>query len=193
MIMSMCKRICVTNRHLVCGDFSQQIEKILMLPVDRRPDALIVREKDLSLQDYQRVSVRILSLCKQYGVRCLFNGRYDSARRCGADGVQLSFSTYVDVPMDNLADISLVGVSVHSREEAEIVAKRGVDFLIYGHIFATACKPGLPPRGLASLRQICRTVHVPVFAIGGITEDNMADCAQAGATGVCMMSEYMRL
>lgn len=191
--MSTFKRICVTDRQLVRGDFFQQLERILTLPVDNRPDALILREKDLSTDLYQRVSVRVLSLCGEYGVCCIFNGHSDLARQLHAGGVQLSFSTYMESPVDNFVDIPLIGVSVHSRKEAEAAAARGADYLIYGHVFATDCKPGLPPRGLGALQEICRGVSIPVYAIGGIGPENAGLCRQAGAAGVCMMSGYMRI
>lgn len=189
----MFKHVCVTNRHLARRDFLQQLDVILSLPVDKRPDALILREKDLSTEDYQRVSAQVLSLCREYGVCCIFNGHIDLAGSSGADGVQVSFSTYMENPVDKFVDIPLTGVSVHSLEEAEAAAARGADYLIYGHVFATDCKPGLPPRGTAALREICRAVSVPVYAIGGISEENESLCFEAGASGVCIMSGYMRL
>lgn len=191
--MSTFKRVCVTNRHLVRGDFHRQLERILTLPVDNRPDILILREKDLSIDLYQRVSVPVLSLCREHGVCCVFNGHSDLARALHADGVQVSFSTYMESSVDNFVDIPLTGVSVHSRMEAEAAAARGADYLIYGHIFATDCKPGLAPRGLAALEALCGAVDIPVYAIGGISPENAGLCRAAGAAGVCMMSGYMRL
>ena len=39
--------------------------------------------------------------------------------------------------------------------------------------------------GLALLEQACRAAApVPVFALGGVTADNAADCLRAGAAGV---------
>ena len=60
--------------------------------------------------------------------------------------------------------------------------------MIYGHIFETACKPGLPPRGLALLKNICESVDIPVFAIGGINKENAYKAIENKAFGVCMMS-----
>ena len=40
-----------------------------------------------------------------------------------------------------------------------------------GHIYATDCKQGLPPRGLDFLEEVCRAVDIPVWAIGGIGKD----------------------
>lgn len=61
-----------------------------------------------------------------------------------------------------------------------------------GHIFATQCKPGLPPRGLALLKEVCTHSPIPVYAIGGITLANLPQVLEAGAAGGCMMSGFMK-
>ena len=85
-----------------------------------------------------------------------------------------------------------VGVSVHSPEEAIFAQNAGADYLIAGHIFLTDCKKGLPARGLGFLSDICSSVTIPVFAIGGMNEEHGHLAVQAGASGVCMMSELMK-
>lgn len=84
-------------------------------------------------------------------------------------------------------------MSVHSVEQAVRAQQLGADFLIAGHIFPTDCKPGLPPRGLEFLGQVCRAVTIPVYAIGGITPENAPLAVKAGAAGVCIMSGAMKM
>lgn len=86
-----------------------------------------------------------------------------------------------------------IGTSVHSIEQAKEAMTLGASYMTAGHIFSTQCKPGLTPRGIDFLKNICQTVQVPVFGIGGIHPDNMQQVLDAGAAGVCMMSEMMRL
>jgi thiamine monophosphate synthase len=59
------------------------------------------------------------------------------------------------------------------------------------HIFPTGCKPGVPPRGVELLRQVCRAVPLPVYAIGGISPELFPAVLQAGAAGACVMSGPM--
>ena len=67
----------------------------------------------------------------------------------------------------------------------------GASYITASHIFATACKAGLEPKGLEFLKEITRAMKIDVYALGGIHPDNMESCIEAGADGVCMMSEYM--
>ena len=60
-----------------------------------------------------------------------------------------------------------------------------------GHIFATDCNQYLLPRGLSFVKDVRANVQIPVFAIGGINENNLATVLAAGADGVCLMSAMM--
>jgi thiamine-phosphate pyrophosphorylase len=77
-------------------------------------------------------------------------------------------------------------------EEARYAASRGAGYLVAGHIFQTGCKKGLPARGLGLLSEICGQVSIPVYAIGGISEQNIGAVRESGAAGACLMSSFMR-
>ena len=173
------REIAVTARQLCKGDFLVRLQEIAAL----KPFAILLREKDLDFDKYLALS-------------------REAARICGARGVQLITHTHpvpgirnLHVPF-GLASAPLareyaLSISVHCVEEARQAEALGAEFLIAGHIFATGCKPGLPPRGLDFLQEVCDAVRIPVFAIGGITADNMGACLAAGAAGVCRMSYWM--
>ena len=76
-------------------------------------------------------------------------------------------------------------------EDAQEAERLGCTYITAGHIFATDCKKGLPPRGLSFLREVCRTVQIPVWAIGGIEPENFLSVMATGAQGGCVMSGLM--
>ena len=78
----------------------------------------------------------------------------------------------------------LIGRSVHRAEEAVQVSEEGgVDYLLFGTVFATPSKPDVEGAGAAALASICRAVAVPVLAIGGVTQQRFGEVAAAGAAG----------
>ena len=87
------------------------------------------------------------------------------------------------------------GVSVHGAEEAKAAIKFGAAYLIAGHIYASSCKQGVPPRGPAFLREICTLSPVPVYAIGGIglNKEQLDEVLACGAAGACVRSAFMCL
>ena len=85
-----------------------------------------------------------------------------------------------------------IGASCHSTDDAITAAEYGASYITAGHIFPTDCKKGLPPRGLDFLREVCQNVDIPVYAIGGISPENFSQVMEAGASGACVMSGFMK-
>ncbi|MCU6754408.1 thiamine phosphate synthase [Bovifimicola ammoniilytica] len=87
-------------------------------------------------------------------------------------------------------EIEIFGISIHSINDIEKTCRFKPDYYIAGHIFNTECKKGKVPRGLDFIENICKSTDIPVYGVGGINKDNMKEVINAGASGVCMMSEY---
>ena len=63
--------------------------------------------------------------------------------------------------------------------------------IIASHVLPTPCKPDQPPIGLEELRNITSAVHVPVYALGGITPETLPQLAGIPIAGVCVMTGLM--
>lgn len=188
MIMSMYKTICITNRHLVTGDYNTQIKKAL----SRRPYALILREKDLTEEEYECIAKDVIKLCDEAGVKCILHTFNEVALRLGVKEIHMPLNKLLAMDDVNKKKFDVIGASTHSVEDAVLAEKNGASYITAGHVFATDCKKGVPPRGLDFLEEVCHSVSIPTYAIGGIDDDNAMACIKAGAAGVCMMSEFMR-
>jgi thiamine-phosphate diphosphorylase len=178
--------IYVTNRKLCKRDFLQQIEQL----AKGKPTAIMLREKDLPLDEYEALARKVNSICQKYDVPLIINQNLSVAAKLKIGIVQLSM-TNLRKYREDLQLFDQIGASVHSVEEATEAVTLGVTYLIAGHIFSTNSKKGVPPRGLSFLKQVCDAVSIPVFAIGGITSNDMNAIKLTGAKGVCMMSEAM--
>lgn len=173
----MYKLICVSNRTL-CNDLTERIKKIASCGIP-----VILREKDLCEDEY-------FSLLKQVGTENIIAHTYaDAAMAAGIKKIHLPLHL---LERTDVSGFERVGSSVHSLEQALRAYECGADYLTAGHIFATDCKKGLPPRGTGLIREICAAVPLPVYAIGGISPDNANTAIDAGAAGVCAMSGFMR-
>lgn len=154
-------------------------------------DYLQLREKDLSAGELYNLARQIKQVLPGT-TRLLVNDRLDVALAAGADGVHLGENSLPPAAARRiLGPDKILGVSVHSPDSAIQAAAAGADYLLFGHIFPTASKAGLPPRGLAALEQVVASVDIPVIALGGITVHRVAGCLAAGAGGVAVMSAVM--
>lgn len=175
--------ICVTNRKLCAADFISQLSEISR----GGADYVILREKDLSEAEYAELAERALAVC---GGKLVIHGTGALPLLRRLPRIHLPLAVLENNP--NLRrEAELLGVSVHSPEEAKRAEALGSDYITAGHVFDTACKSGLPGRGLGFLRETAASVRIPVYAIGGISAGNAAAVRDAGAAGACVMSGLM--
>lgn len=177
--------ICVTNRKLCKDDFLSRVNQL----AKGKPHAVMLREKDLSLKDYEYLAGKAKEICDLYEVPLIINQNITTAKKLKLTNIHLSIS---DLRLyKNEVGEFVVGASVHSVLEAKEAQELGASYLIAGHIFPTDCKKGVPPMCLLFLKEVCDSVTIPVFAIGGITKDKVKDVTDAGANGICVMCEAM--
>lgn len=179
--------IAVTNRKLCTRPFLEQIERIAV----QQPKAIILREKDLPEEEYETLAKEVILLCQKHDIELIVHNYPAVAKKLGVKTLHLPLSELRKFREEKLK----IGCSVHSSAEAKEAEQLGASYLTAGHIYATSCKPGIPPRGLSFLREVCRSVTIPVYAIGGIglSDGRIEEVTEAGAAGACIMSEFMKI
>lgn len=155
--------------------------------------AVQLREKDLSPRELYALAEEARGVLEPTGTRLLINDRADIARAAGLAGVHLTTRSLAPAAARCCLQAgSLIGVSTHSLAEARYAEEFGADFITFGPVFYTASKvPYGAPRGLEELREICRAITLPVFALGGITPARIPACRDAGAHGVAAISALL--
>ena len=196
--------ICVTNKSICEKNgvlFLEQIKKM----AEARPLAIVLREKDLSLEEYRELAGKVSKMCREVeGSRLIIHNFYELILEDETDLANVL--SYLHMPLWKLEELynnqpdeyarlreKLVGLgaSCHSVEDAKLAEKLGCTYIIAGHIYNTDCKKGLEGRGLGFLRDVVEAVSIPVYAIGGITPENINDVRNNGASGACIMSSSM--
>lgn len=148
-----------------------------------------LREKDLNGKDFLREAMEISALCKEYQVPFLINDNVEIAIQCHADGVHVgqedmeAFKVRQRVGKD-----MIIGVSVHSVEEALEAVRNGADYLGVGAVFSTSTKADAEVLPKQVLGDICSAVEIPVVAIGGISKANISQLSGTGVDGVALVS-----
>ena len=188
--------ICVTNRHLFDDienaggqpSFLARLEQIAAA----HPAAIVLREKDMEEGAYEVLARDVQRICRRHQVPFIAHTYAGVAAQLGADALHLPLPLLRRLRESGAALPAYLGTSCHSLEDVREAERLGCSYLIAGHIYATTCKPGLPPRGLAFLREVTAAAELPVYAIGGITPARLREVLAAGAAGGCAMSSMMR-
>lgn len=148
-----------------------------------------LREKELDKEAFLREAKEICALCRGYGVPFLVNDDVDIAVACGADGVHVGQEDMAAGEVRRrVGENMILGVSVHTVEQARRAVREGADYLGLGAVFPTSTKSDVDQMPMETLRAICGAVDVPIVAIGGISRDNILQLSGSGVDGVALVS-----
>ncbi len=161
-----------------------------------------LRDKDLLAAELVEMARGLLKCLSGTTTRLLVNHRADVAAAVGAQGVHLTSSpddlTVRQVNRVYAAAGRLtpqVTISCHSLNDITRFVDEPPSGILFGPVFGktVAGERVMDGIGLALLREACqRAGAVPVFALGGVTEENTAACVEAGAAGVAGIRLFQR-
>ena len=121
------------------------------------------------------------------GSLVLANDRVDVALAADLPGAHLGQRS---IPAGGARDLlgpeRILGLSVHSVDEAIDVDQKAVNFFLVGTIFSSLSHPGGKTGGVERIREVGGRTDVPLFAIGGMTPGRVRAVLSAGARGVAV-------
>jgi len=93
----------------------------------------------------------------------------------------------------HLGRTARIGVSLHEGEPVDKRLFQFIDYVFYSPIYRTTSKPGVRPVRKEGLQRFCQEYpKVLVYALGGITQDRVRECFEAGAAGIAVASGVTR-
>ena len=148
-----------------------------------------LREKELDETAFLQEAKELCALCRRYGVPFLVNDNVEIAIACGADGIHVGQEDLAAGEVRRrVGENMILGVSVHTVEEACQAVRDGADYLGLGAVFPTSTKTDVEQMSNETLQAICDAVDVPIVAIGGINRGNILRLAGSGVDGVALVS-----
>ena len=148
-----------------------------------------LREKELDHDAFLALALEVGEVCRSHKVPFVINDDVQIALESGADGVHVGQSDMAAAKARTiLGPDAIIGVSVHTVEEAMEAAAQGADCLGVGTMFHTGTKPDAEAVTFDTLREICRETSLPTVAIGGIGAHNIMELKGTGISGVAVVS-----
>lgn len=177
----------ITDTHLIPRDrFVETVEAAV------RGGATMVqlREKSTPQEEIVRLGRELLAVTRRYGALLIVNDHPTVAREIGADGVHVGRE---DPPVSEARAIlgphAIIGASCYGEVTRAVDAEHaGADYVAFGTPFPSPTKSKRTDLPLSIFQEVKHRVRVPVFAIGGITVDNVRLVIEAGADGIAVVS-----
>jgi thiamine-phosphate pyrophosphorylase len=171
-------------------------------------DWVQIREKDLPARELLELTRAASRISNEEAnamrpakppARILVNDRLDVAVAAGAAGVHLGGESAPTSEIvrwlrsGNAPADFLVGVSCHSLQEVLAAENTGASYAFFGPVFDSPAKRVFgAPHGVARLEEVCRSVKMPVIAIGGVNPENAEECLRAGASGIAAIRLFQQ-
>lgn len=176
----------ITNRQLVKSD-EEYFEKIRKA-VEDKIFAIILREKHLPYETLLKYAKVISKIIENTNCKLIINSDIEVYKSIDAYGLHLPFKMFLQYEKK---EHEVVGVSIHSLEEAIEADKAGAAYILASNIFETKCKDKLKGKGLGFIKELKKNISCNVIALGGIDEKKLKEVYDSGANGVAMMSFFM--
>lgn len=146
-----------------------------------------LREKDMPPDALRALAQRVIALAHAHGARVLLNGDVALAREVGADGVQLTSAQLATLQLR--PELEWCAASCHSPEELRRAEMLGCDFALLSPVLPTRSHPGARHLGWEGFSAIAAGTTIPVYALGGLQQDDMQSAWQHGAHGIALLRQ----
>ncbi|MCI5731134.1 MAG: thiamine phosphate synthase [Eubacterium sp.] len=175
-----------TDRQLMT---TETIEESVELAIQGGVTVVQLREKECTSREFYEMAKAVKTITDAYEVPLIINDRIDIALAVGADGVHLGQKDIpVGVARDLLGADKIVGATANTVELAKEAWHAGADYLGAGDVFGTTTKSDTKHITLDDLKAIRDAVEIPVVAIGGVNEENIALLKPTGVDGAAVIS-----
>ncbi|HLP98355.1 MAG TPA: Nudix family hydrolase [Sideroxyarcus sp.] len=146
-----------------------------------------LREKGLSRDVLRELVLRVVALAHAYGARVLLNGDVELVREAGADGVQLTATQLAG--LSERPPVDWCAASCHNAEELRRAEALGCDFALLSPVLPTRSHPGVPHLGWERFAAIAAGSTIPVYALGGLQQEDMQAAWRHGAHGIALLRQ----
>ena len=132
---------------------------------------------------------RAVEACRAAGTAVLVNGDIALARDLGV-GVHLPARALSELSERPLPEGVLVAASCHTLDELRAAEALGCDFVVVGPVRETTSHPGKPGIGWERFAALREQVSLPIYAIGGLSPDDLAEARRHGAQGIAAIRGF---
>jgi len=157
-----------------------------------------LRMKDAPISEVEKTALQAKKLCLEYGAKLYVDDHVEVCKNIGLTGVHLGKQDMLPSEARKILGANFViGGTANTFEDICCLKNEGVDYIGLGPYRFTTTKKNLSPvlglEGYTEILQQCREngISLPVFAIGGITKEDIPTLMQTGIAGIALSSTIL--
>ncbi len=176
----------ITGAYKNHDDFKEKLERSLKNNIS----LVQLRAKNTTESEYKKLIDIAQSLCDLYAAKLLLNTGVNVFLDKSTDGFHLSSRMLNAVQSRPLGREFLLSVSCHGEDEIEKAKSIDADVILLSPVKETKSHPDVEGMGWDKFKALSSCLDVPVYALGGMTENDLIEAKKAGAQGIAAISEF---
>lgn len=164
----------------------------LTLSIDNTQHWIQLRARNLSTQRYYDLAREASEVCRKLDARLMLGSDADSVQMLDAAGLHLTARQLMNISERPVSSDKWLSASCHSQPEIEKANAVGVDFIYLGSVKKTASHEGGEVLGWKKFSELVSSATMPVYAIGGMTKDDVDQCRLYGGQGIAAISSLWK-
>jgi len=186
------KALQLSDKYMITGSFENpeqfisQLENCLIKGIS----LVQLRSKNIGDQAFMQLAEQASALCSKQNAILLLNTRPEMFRQLDADGLHLSSQQLYSVSQRPVDSQTLLSVSCHTEQDIDQAEQLAADIILLSPVKETTSHPGVPGIGWQQFSRLAARTSTPIYALGGMTAEDMEDAKAAGAQGVAAISAF---
>lgn len=180
------ERLLITGAASTPAEYCERVKGALEQGINR----VMLRAKTLSEDEFAILYQTLLQLCRQKGACLGMNASLEQANALGAEHLHLTSERLQALVSRREFNGRWLSASCHDAEQIRVAQDKGVDFITLSPVQPTSSHPGGPVLGWARFAELVAECTLPVYALGGMAEVDLAQSREHGAQGIAAISAW---
>jgi len=184
------------DQYMITGAFKDEKELLTRIQsaIEKGIKLIQFRAHNFNENIYFNYAKNIYSICKKQDVTLLLNTSAESYKKHQANefsyGLHLNSKEMKLFPSAISKVDLLISTSIHNKEELLLAEKNNVDFAVLSPVNKTLSHPDSIPIGWDKFKQLSEKANIPIYALGGMKEDDLITAKNNGAQGIAAIGEF---
>ena len=190
------KAIQLPDKYMITGEFEDEKELLTRVQSGLKNGIKLIqfRAHYLSEDNYFNYAEKIYAICEKENTILLLNTSFENYKKYKAHqfshGLHLTTKEIESFSSELLENNLLIATSIHNQDELLIAENSNVDFVVLSPVNKTRSHPNATPLGWGAFKQLTMKAHIPVYALGGMQEQDLKKSKDNGAQGIAAIGEF---
>lgn len=183
------------SRYLITGDYSSDSELFARVELKLQSGFRLLqwRAKHLDQTRYLSLAHKIASMCQTHGAYLQLNCPVDwfhEENWMAHVGLHLSSAGLDQLTSRPFGLNRWLSASCHDQHEIKKAEELGVDFAVLSPVNPTSSHPESRPMGISTFSSLVRDAKIPIFGLGGLSDQELPQLKEVGAQGVAAITAF---